>query len=186
VSLSRIWDEMISRPEGGDSSEGNCCGARWGKAPGGKWAVHSDLLQRGNVSKHVASSRRAADADDDIPSGREASGYGAAHKFIHSHNLFTSPVISALIHARIFMESSNRGARSPAVRYTAPRIFFSALYHGDVHSARMTERFESHFSSIFIQQSTKPSIAKLLSIIPASIFYRVLVHTSTWSSTYQL
>jgi hypothetical protein len=62
--------------KGGESTEGNYRGARWGKAPGGKWVVHSGLLQRGNVSKHVASSRPVADVDRDIPTGREASGYG--------------------------------------------------------------------------------------------------------------
>jgi hypothetical protein len=43
---------------------------------GDKWTVHYDLLRRGNAPKHVASSRRVADADDVIPAGREASGLG--------------------------------------------------------------------------------------------------------------
>jgi hypothetical protein len=62
--------------KGGESPEGNCRGARWGKAPGGKWVVHNDLLRRGNISKHVASSRQVPNANEDIPTGREASGYG--------------------------------------------------------------------------------------------------------------
>jgi hypothetical protein len=62
--------------KGGESPEGNSRGAQWGKAPGGKWAIRNDLLRRGNVSKHVASSRRAADADEDIPADHKASGYG--------------------------------------------------------------------------------------------------------------
>jgi hypothetical protein len=62
--------------KGGESPEGKCCGARWGKAPSDKWDVHNNILRRGNFSKHVASSRRVADADEDILDGREASGYG--------------------------------------------------------------------------------------------------------------
>jgi hypothetical protein len=149
--------------KGRESLEGNYRGARWGMASGGKWVVHSDLMWFGNVSKRVASSRRAADADEDIPAGREASRY------IRSHDLFTCSIISTLIRAWIFTPSSNHGARSPAARYTAPRIFFSVLYHGNVHSTRLTEPFECHFSSTFVQIPTKPTIEKLLSIMSALI-----------------
>jgi hypothetical protein len=91
MSVSWIWDEMISRPEGGESPEGNCRGARWGKAPGGKWVVHSDLLWRANVSKTVASSRRAVDADDDILAGRKASGYGGQLTSLSTVTIFSLP-----------------------------------------------------------------------------------------------
>jgi hypothetical protein len=43
---------------------------------GGKWTVHCDLLRRVNAPKHVASLQRAADANDVILAGREASEYG--------------------------------------------------------------------------------------------------------------
>jgi hypothetical protein len=91
VSVSWIWDQMISRPEGGESPERNCRGARWGKAPNGKWTIHNDLLRRGNVSKHVASSRRAADANDDIPAGGEASGYGGQLTSLSVVMIFSLP-----------------------------------------------------------------------------------------------
>jgi hypothetical protein len=75
--------------KGGESPECNCRGARSGKTPSCKRAVHNDILRRGNVPKHVASSRRAADTDDDIPAGREASGYGGQLTILSAVTIFS-------------------------------------------------------------------------------------------------
>jgi hypothetical protein len=74
-----------------------------------------------------------------------------------------------LIRARIFTSSSNHHAWSPTARYTAPKIFFGALYHSDVHSARLTERFEEFLSQIFMWQPIYPTTSELFSIMPTSI-----------------
>jgi hypothetical protein len=93
IATKRVLHEFGTRwsrvQKGGESPECNCCGARWGKDPGSKWVLHCDLLRRGNTPKHVASSRRAADADDVIPAGREASGYSGQLRISSAVTIFS-------------------------------------------------------------------------------------------------
>jgi hypothetical protein len=62
-----------------------------------------------------------------------------------SFNLFNDPRLSGTNH----VASSNHGAGTSAVG-TWNSILFSSLYHGDVHSMRLAERFEDFLSQIFM------------------------------------
>jgi hypothetical protein len=87
-----------------------------------------------------------------------------AHKLICGHDNFTHPVISTSSRAQIFTVNLNHRVRSQVVRCFASLIFCGYCTMPIPFSA-LTEQLEGPFPSIFIQQTTKSTIAKLFPYI---------------------
>jgi hypothetical protein len=119
----------------GESPERSYRGAQWGKDPGGKRAVHHDVLRDDNKCKHVARLQRAANFGKDTSTDRATCG--AVNSPAIRLQLF--PAMRSFTdrrypHTRAHESRCRRGSRRGVHRRHVHYFWrsFHSLYHQDL------------------------------------------------------